>query len=389
MTLNPEQPQSTTNLPGKQRVLKNDVVADYSLAGAGWDFHARPYYRQTQVRKIRLRDSRTDIQDVATLGADVWHNWRREIGTFTLGAEFYEDRIDGRRNAGELAAFPDGQGQQLGIYAQPSFKLGRLTLTPGLRYDTYKIEDNKDDNFSGKAYAEYEYINGQRVFLSWGQAFNAPRLQDLYVSGMHFPGNFFISNPDLKPERADTFEAGTKNDFALSEDQTLVLGGTYFRTEARDFIAREVNFAGGTTQFQNRDKVRLEGYELSALYQHARWGLGLSYGQTRSLDKSKGQPLPDTLADQVLGTLQYFAADGLTIGTQMRYAFDQTHVPTGTAETPGYFTEDFFVNFARGRWDTRLRIDNAFDRDYRSHASAIKAAGRDVRHRSPTPSKQS
>ncbi len=393
-TLDPEMEVGPLNRAGQSQIIKQDAVGEYNLAGERWDFHAKPFHRQTQVKKQRLSDGRVDTQIVGTTGIDLWNNWRAKFENFetvvTFGSEYFEDRTDGRRNAQELASFPDGKGGQLGIYLQPTLSFGqasergRLTLTPGLRYDAYEIKpetgrSNEAKNLSAKASADFEYRPRRHVFLGWGQAFNAPRMQDLYISGMHFPGNFFVANPDLKPERADTFEAGSKNDFTVGDNDVLTLNGTYFRTEARDFIARSVNFAGGTTQFQNMDRVRLEGFELSTLYQRGSWGAGLSYGQTRSLDKESGEPLTDTAADQWTGTFQLYPAENFSVGTALRVARKQDHVPTGTSQTPGYFTEDFFANYKTGRWDYRVRLDNAFDRDYRSHTSAIKSTGRDVR----------
>ncbi len=389
--LEPEGEISALNEAAKYLSLKQDAVGEYNLSGEMWDFHTKPYFRQTSIQKTRVRDGRVDKQIVDTAGIDAWSNWRFTFNTsnkavLTTGAEFYHDHNDGQRNSSGLASFPDGKSEQLGVYVQPTLTLGKLSLTPGARFDSYKLEDssniskaNRDDNFSLKAYADYEYLSERHLFLGWGQAFNAPRLQDLYVSGMHFPGNFFQPNPNLKPERAETFEAGSKNNFHIGVDETLAVNATYFVTEAKDFIAREVDIPGGSTQFKNVNRVRLNGIEASLNYNRALWGAGLSYGQTRSLNKGSGEALADTAADQVAMTVQFYPSDFLSVGTQLRQAFSQNRVPTGTNPSPGYFVEDFFVTYKPGRWDMRLRLDNAFDRDYRSHTSAIKSTGRDLR----------
>jgi hemoglobin/transferrin/lactoferrin receptor protein len=35
--------------------------------------------------------------------------------------------------------------------------------------------------------------------VSYAEAFRAPSLTDLYVSGQHFPRNAFVPNPTLQP----------------------------------------------------------------------------------------------------------------------------------------------------------------------------------------------
>ncbi|MBX3022466.1 MAG: TonB-dependent receptor [Bdellovibrionales bacterium] len=389
LPLEPEQELSARNVVGDYKTSKEDVIGDYNLRGASWDFHAKPFWRRTTLQKIQLSSGRNDRQIVATTGIDAWNNWRwtptENVKTVvTTGVDYFQDKNDGQRNGGPLGSFPDGTNSQLGVYLQPTTTVGRLTLTPGVRVDSFRLHDsssggrdNSAQNTSLKAYADYMYSEEKHVFAGWGQAFNAPRLQDLYSTGYHFPGNFFVANPDLKPERADTFEFGAKNNFRIGNDALLAVNATYFRTEAHDFIYRNVQAT--TTRFENRDRVRLEGFEAAVLYSQGLWGAGLSYTQVRSHDKVANQPLADTPADQWVASVQYFASDTLSVGTQMRLAMAQTRVPAGSSTSPCYYVQDIFATYSPGAWQMRLRLDNAFDRDYKPHTSAIKSAGRDVR----------
>ncbi|HMN68893.1 MAG TPA: TonB-dependent receptor [Bdellovibrionales bacterium] len=391
LPLDPAIAVSPLNQIGRWAIRKEDAVADYALKAERWSFHAKPFWRRTRVTKTRDLDARTDKQEVKTLGADAWANgvwsWTQDLQTIlTAGVDYFQDVNDGSRAGGELANFPDGTSEQLGVYLQPTTRFGRFTLTPGARFDSYKLRassgagvDNDDTNFSLKFYGDYEFWDDKHLFAGWGQAFNAPRLQDLYISGMHFPGNFFRANPDLKPERADTWEVGTKNRWSVGGEGLISFNATYFRTEARDFIARLVDIPGGTTVFANLDRVSLSGYESAVFYHSVAWGAGLGYGQTRAHNKETGEPLPETAADQWTASLHLYPTEHLTLGARARLVADQDHVPAGTAETPGYFLGDFFVNYADRDWDLGLRVDNAFDRDYRAHTSAFKGTGRDWR----------
>ncbi|MNS81872.1 Heme/hemopexin utilization protein C precursor [compost metagenome] len=210
-------------------------------------------------------------------------------------------------------------------------------------------------------------------------------MQDLYVSGLHFPGggpvpnNFFIANPDLKPETADTYEIGTKNIWHLSDSELINLSATYFLTDAKDFINRDVDVSGGTTKFNNLDEVRLQGFEISTKWQNMNYGAGLSYGQVRSENKNTHEPLSDTPADHWLGKFETYFGEFLIVGTDLKYVQRQDKVPPKTNPTADYFVEDFYAGYKQGLWRVNLRLNNAFDRSYRPHGSSIDAEGRSLK----------
>ncbi len=389
--LDPEQELSTTNVLGDNDVLKQDVTGDYIFLGDTFDLRAKPFWRKTEVEKTRVSDGRVDTQTVTTTGIDAWTNWRKSwrenlTSIVTVGVDHFRDENDGDRDGAALETFPDGANEQTGFYLQPSLTWRKLTFTPGVRHDMYKLSDdtgsaasNEESHTSLKSYVTYEYANERIVFAGWGQAFNAPRLQDIYITGQHFPGNFFQPNPDLKPETSETYEIGTKNRIKIGDETLLALNATYYRTEATDFISRQVDIVGGTTIFANLDRVRLEGYELSALLQKVYWGAGLSYAQVRSLDKNSGEPLSDTMADQWMATLAWYVTEDLELGTDLRYALEQDKVPTGVDASPAYFAQDYYASYTWRDLEVNFRLNNAYDRDYRRHTSAIKDPGRDAR----------
>jgi hemoglobin/transferrin/lactoferrin receptor protein len=392
--LNPESADSSTTLLGDAKTVKQDFVGNYIFAREKYDAHAKPYFRKTEVSKARVSDKRTDIQKVETLGIDSWSNLRHTFSdsvaaVFTLGGEYFRDRNIGRRNGAGLDSFPDGKSEQFGFYAQPEFRFGeKWKITPGLRHDRFRSESGRSAKSHGhqsskKLYATFEPWTEQQFFLGWGQAFNAPRLQDLYISGLHFPGggpipnNFFRANPNLRPERAHTAEAGFKLKRDFSES-TVKANGTYFHTEAKDFIAREVNITAGTTQFANLQKVQLRGFELGAALQRASWKAALNYGQVRSKDRANGQALADTSADHWTLSLEK-EAFALIFGTDLRLTERQKEVPAGASTSPGYFVQDFFTQYLGDPFTISFRVNNIHDKAYRRHASTNLEQGRDFR----------
>lgn len=389
----PLNPVTETTLPnqlGDTVNLKQDFVTDYTLKRGAYEFHAKPYYRRTQVIKSRVSDGREDKQIVDTLGIDTWNNWAHTLSetmrtTTTLGFEYFQDRNKGERNGAALSTFPNANSTQWGIYLQPTVTLSeKWNIVPGLRYDSFHREDStgqvthKDGSqTSGKLYLNYEIEKQKTIFAGWGQAFNAPRLQDMFVQGMHFPGNFFVPNPDLKSEAAETFEIGTKSYKDISEDIVFNYGATYFLTKAEDFIVQKVGST--TTTFSNVDSVRLDGVEITTMLQTKTYGLGLAYGQVRSNNITSDAPLADTPADHWIAQLQYYLSEELTLGTDCKYAERQNLVPASTAETADYFVQDIYMSYKVKKIEANLRVNNALDRNYRRYGAGINEVGRDIR----------
>ncbi len=388
--LNPTTETTALNQLADMRTRKQDAVFDYRRRTETSDLQAKPYARKTQVKKARLSDGRTDTQTVETVGIDAWNttNWtltENVRATTTLGFEVFQDTNKGARGGGPLASFPDGKSRQYGAYAQPSFTFGEAwTVTPGVRFDSYRNEDatgaspvNSGQRASLKLHSSVEPVPGHLLSVGWGQAYNAPRLQDLYITEMHFPGNFFVPNPNLRPESAETFELGGQSRINLGETSLLQASATGFITEAKDFINRRVDPT--TTVMENLDRVRLAGFEAKAFYQSVRWGAGISYGQVRSRNKGANEPLADTPADTWTGKLEWAGFEGWAIGTDLKWLEKQARVPAGTNGSPEAFTQDLYAAWTRPTHEIRFRASNVHDRSYVKHGSMIKEVGRDLR----------
>src|SRR3546814_18837011 len=83
------------------------------------------------------------------------------------------------------------------------------------------------------------------LFSSYGHAFRAPHMDELYLTGTHFEipvgagvVNRFVPNPDLDPQRTQTFEFGAGIDVedVLEDNDRLTLKASHFITWGKDFI---------------------------------------------------------------------------------------------------------------------------------------------------------
>jgi hemoglobin/transferrin/lactoferrin receptor protein len=160
------------------------------------------------------------------------------------------------------------------IQDEMSFLNGRLTVTPGVRYSTYKLDPRPDPFYAvviGKAPATIEESDLSKkvsgifkidenfsIFGNYGEGFKMPTAEQLYTS---LPGTTFnlIPNPDLKAERVKSYEAGLRGRFA---DSFFSLSGFY--ADYDNFIQAFTPVAGSAIDltYVNLSKVRVWGIEI-------------------------------------------------------------------------------------------------------------------------------
>lgn len=398
----------------------------HDLSPSLWwlDLHAVAYRTITTIEEERLSDLRLERREVATNGIDLYITMRFDVGehiknSLTYGVEFFRDENDGvtlrpgssgppnPADPTALPSFPDATGDQVGVNLQNDIRLfDRLTLLPGLRYDSFDIESDEgdvnrsDSESSFKLGASVDVTDFLPLFGSYGEDFNAPRAQDLFISGLHFPGvfplfpggpivpnNFFVTNPNLQPERTETYEDGVRLGFddLLVDGDGLRFDVTYFHTDADNFIVRDIDLLGGTTTLQNIDEAEIEGFETSLAYDNDRLFGGLSFSRIRGDNLVEDEPLVDMPADEWgLDVGWRFANPALTIGYRGTYAEEQNRVATDERPTDDYFVHDAYINWSGtssrlAGTEIGLRVNNIFDEDYRRAGSELKEAGRDIR----------
>ena len=352
--------------------------------------YVTPYFKETSTDISRLSDSRSDLRLVKTSGIDAWGthevlNTNKINLKYTSGVEFYQDSNKGLRDGVQVGAFPNGDSDYYGLYLHPSLLINKkLELVTGLRYDRLISKDQnrnfgETDNsaFSGKLYVNYFVDDNTLLFAGWGQGFNAPRLQDLYITDLHFPGNFFVPNPNLRPEKSNSIEVGGKKDWSLGKFGDLSFKANFFHTEATDFINRQV--LPTTTVFINQDEVDLSGNELSLKYTKDAFDLELNYGQTRSRNKLTSEPLGDTAPDKYSLNMSYLLNKNLKISTSSIFVERQDRVPDFLEESPSFFVQNLFVSYEWKKTNFQLSARNLFDKNYTPFGSGVPSVGRNIR----------
>lgn len=372
------------------------------------------YRNHTEVDESRTPDPREDETELTTTGIDLRNVM--QLGSdsiapqvITIGIDYTHDQTESQRDGVPRPGFPEGESDIFGIYLQDEITMGALSLTPGLRWDHYENEssgnvadDQSESELSTKFGISWQINDWLSLHGAYGEAFRAPSLSELFVTGTHFtcgPGcaNLFVPNPNLKPEQASNKEAG----FRLRKDGLFMAAdkarfrATYFHNNVDDFIDLNVNFtfapvvgnpgAGGVTSSSNVDKARLYGYEFELSYDQPRWYGGLTYAQTRGKDEASGESLSSVPADEwgISAGLK-FTSLGLRMGWQTRIVDEQKRVPTGATTSDSYTLHNLRMTWQPTPVQLQgLRIDfgidNLTDRDYRPHLSLLQAPGRNIK----------
>lgn len=161
---------------------------------------------------------------------------------FSLGYEYEKDEIDTTNTFAETERDNHGYfGQLLGHAGANNFRL------------SLRIDDNEQfgHHTTGNIAFGRQLQPNLRFFASYGSAFSAPSLVDLYSP--------FGANPDLVPEESTSFEIGLNGqqhavDWSLSFYQTriedlIILDGSFIPQNISEAVIKGIELTAATTLF--------------------------------------------------------------------------------------------------------------------------------------------
>jgi len=170
----------------------------------------------------------------------------------TAGAEFRQESLE-EGGLDDDKSVDNGAG-----LIQADWQLGKFfNLVAGGRYDRHQ---NFGSRLTPRATLS-GFIPFGRIWISYGQGFRAPNLNELYVTSLLKGGKeTYLGNSDLDAETSESYETGIYLHHGLYWGQL-----TLFRNELEDLIAAEFISQSGTNktyEYQNIDKAETEGAEL-------------------------------------------------------------------------------------------------------------------------------
>lgn len=277
-------------------------------------------------------------------------DWQNDLAVgkesvLTAGLGYTGD--SGDNVSGSTTVYDRSQYDRAG-YALWQTKFGANDLQLAGRHDDYSSFGTHN---TGSVALGRAFSHETRGWASYGSAFRAPSLNDLYSPGS---GGLFAGNPNLKPERSRTAEIGARQRF--SAEQTLAVAAYYTRIE--DLIA----FEGPGFQAINVTKASARGLEAEHSFINQRWYFANTLTLQRARNETTDRPLlyrPDTKFSSLLE--RNFGAGA--VGAEVIFSTDRRDVSGN--ELSGYGLLNLAARYALQRNLTlEGRLENVFDKKY-------------------------
>ncbi|MFU7457130.1 TonB-dependent hemoglobin/transferrin/lactoferrin family receptor [Serratia marcescens] len=401
---NPQTPASSSgNLMTDRSTIQRDAALSYKLKPIGQDWldaEAKVYYSDVKIN-AHANGSEDEARKQTTKGAKLENRTRLFADTFashllTYGTEAYKQE---QTPGGATESFPHAKINFASGWLQDEITLRDLpvTLLAGTRYDNYKgssdgYADVDANKWSSRGAVSITPTDWLMLFGSYSQAFRAPTMGEMYNDSKHFSipmgpttiTNYWVPNPNLKPETNETQEYGfgLRFDDLMLADDSLQFKASYFDTKAKDYITTDVTMELGrgprgpyciscTTFSTNVDRAKIWGWDATLSYKTPWFGWDLAYNRTRGKNEATGDWLGSINPDTVTSSLDVpLGETGLSAGWVATFAERATRVETGTAEQAGYGVNDFYLSY-KGRdrlqgMTTTVVLGNAFDKEYYS-----------------------
>lgn len=401
---NPQTPASSSgNLMTDRSTIQRDAALSYKLKPIGQDWldaEAKVYYSDVKIN-AHANGSEDEARKQTTKGAKLENRTRLFADTFashllTYGTEAYKQE---QTPGGATESFPHAKINFASGWLQDEITLRDLpvTLLAGTRYDNYKgssdgYADVDANKWSSRGAVSITPTDWLMLFGSYSQAFRAPTMGEMYNDSKHFSipmgpttiTNYWVPNPNLKPETNETQEYGfgLRFDDLMLADDSLQFKASYFDTKAKDYITTDVTMELGrgprgpyciscTTFSTNVDRAKIWGWDATLSYKTPWFGWDLAYNRTRGKNEATGDWLSSINPDTVTSSLDVpLGETGLSAGWVATFAERATRVETGTAEQAGYGVNDFYLSYKgldrlQGM-TTTVVLGNAFDKEYYS-----------------------
>ena len=157
------------------------------------------------------------------------------------------------------------------------------------RYDTVNHGEGSYTEWSPRLAIEHYVTDSLNVYASYGHSFNPPPLSQVYRYT-----DVVRANPNLDPERSDTFEVGMKKEWGTKT--ALNLSAFYVKT--KDKVKYVTHYDNGDVDYkmyENVDQETRRGIELELRHQlSSKWSVFGNY--TWQMGRIKHKDLPNTNA---------------------------------------------------------------------------------------------
>ena len=247
------------DLPGSQYVPLINQTYQRDTQTLGYEYTPGNDWIDLSAKIYRSKTFLDNGKDFARFVNNPWLNWLAKleietVGTtlkntshfdtgsvnhgLNLGYEFYD--TENNKTDARTGKYSQGESGRLhSLYVEDKIALGNFSLTPGVRYDHYTLEnpntgEKSYDRFSKALEAAYQFDSGFKAYVSYADLFRAPdTMNAMFLS---YANSTDLN--DLKPETGHTSEIGLSySRSGLLGDDDLSLQTKLFRSDYDNIIA--------------------------------------------------------------------------------------------------------------------------------------------------------
>lgn len=249
-----------------------------------------------------------------------------------------------------------------GLFLTALQQFGEFTFEGAVRGD-----DNSQfgDHGTWQGSAAWEFVDGYRFVASYGTAFKAPNLGQLYG---------FYGNEHLDPEESKQWEGAFEG---------LTAGVNWRVSGYRNDVDNLIDYDYNLNQYYNVGKARIKGIEATASFDTGPLSHTLSYDYLDARNTQTDELLLRRAKQQVKYQLDWQVYDfdwGVTyhyLGTRYDTAFDPNTYTSENVKMGGVSLWDLAVSYpVTSHLTVRGKIANLFDKDYET-VYGYETAGRE------------
>ncbi|WP_455218342.1 TonB-dependent receptor plug domain-containing protein, partial [Kaarinaea lacus] len=255
--------------------------------------------------------------------------------------------------------------QVIGLFAQDQFSLtDKLTMTAGLRFDTY---DDVGNAFSPRLAAVYRLKEHQTVKVQYSSAFRPPTFVE--TSTQNNP--VVVGNPDLESEYIRTYELGY-----IYNNEINKVRATVFYADLHDLIVVD----SSSNAYANQGEVHSKGVELEYVRNFGqKFRIDANAAYVKPWNKSAGEELADVASTTANVGLLYRISHDYSLTGQYRYVGERRREdidPRDNLESYQVVDITFSAsNFLSKGLTVRGGVKNLFDADVVYPSPMVSFAG--------------
>jgi vitamin B12 transporter len=222
--------------------LRSSLSEVMDLQMSAW--HVRQHYNFINLLLATGSEFSRDRYLDAGYGASLKLTWKEEHHNVVLGGEYASMTLESNAIAGNKQGI-----EKKAAFVNDTMSFGRLTVTPGMRYDR---TDANGDFTSPSLGMTFRILETTLLRAYVARGFSVPPLAATYGDSL-----FHASNPALKMEKVKSFQAGL---------ETTAVKYLWMKVSANKNYVNDVivntTIPGPLLQAVNKGKARREGLEI-------------------------------------------------------------------------------------------------------------------------------